>query len=110
MNRKDGQLYYNIRETGYHIERTAQTIMNWIEINKELKEQGRPGRIPEPTLINNVMHFSVADIKTIKDNMKSFKRGDFKEFHKKTTTYDKLKDENRQLISKINELKGGVKN
>ena len=107
MKRKDGKLYYSIRETGYNIDRSSQTIRTWIYINQKLLQQGSEGIIPEPTRINNALYFSIEDIEIIKKNMKDFKRGDFKEFRKKTA-YQRLKEENALLIRQVKELRGGV--
>lgn len=109
MKRKDGKIYYSVRETSYNIDRSTQTIRNWIYINEKLLEQDKKGIIPVPTKINNAMYFSAEDIEIIKKNMRTFNRGDFKEFYKKTA-YQKLKEENEMLLSQIKELKGGVRN
>lgn len=110
MKNEDGIIYYNVRETSYHLNISHTTLRNWIRINQELINQGKQAIIPTPTNIKNILHFSQQDIRVIKENMRHFRRGDFKKFNKKVTTYDKLKEENSQLRGKISEIIGGVNN
>ena len=100
MKNLNGIIYYNLRESGYLLNISHQTLRNYIKFNKELKSQKRELIVPEPIKINKTLHYSMEDIKKIREAMRRFKRGDFLEFKKEDNTYDKLK---KKIINLKNE-------
>ena len=73
-----------------------------------MKENGGEGFLPNATKINNVQHFKQSEVKEIRAGIGRLKRGDLKEYRTETT-YQKLKQENKELRKKIAELEGGEK-
>ena len=94
-------MYYSLIETAILVNRDYKTVLRWLKVSEELWGKGRAGLIPTPTIINNANYFSDADVRQIIKNAKQFKRGLFKEFSDKKTTYEKLKEENERLKYKI---------
>lgn len=109
MKNLNGMLYYTIKETGYYLGLSSQTIYNYIEYSENLKKSGEAPVIPDPTVINNIKHFSQKDLNLIKDAKRHFKSGDFLKFRKDKTSYQILKEENARMASVIQELHGGVR-
>lgn len=108
MKKKDGVIYYGIKETStIYLNVTPQTLRSWIKINERMIEVGKEGIIPNPTMINNIQCFNDEDIEVIKQNVKRFKAGEFKQYREIKTTYTKLKEENVRLRKEIDRLKGG---
>jgi len=107
MRKKDGIIYYSIKETAtIFLNITPQTLRNWIDINKKMLEEGKPGIIPVPTIIKNAQCFNADDVEVIKDNENHFKSGEFKDYREYKTTYTKIKEENVRLKKEIDRLKG----
>lgn len=108
MKRKDGELHYKIQEIAYLINLTPHTLFNIIKIDRQMKENGEDGFLPNATKINNVQHYKQSQVKEIRNGIANLKRGALKEYRKETT-YQKIKQENEELRKKIAELEGGEK-
>ncbi|WP_075980120.1 hypothetical protein [Bacillus massilinigeriensis] len=109
MKRKDGELYYKVQEVAYLINLSPQTLFNYIKIDRQMKENGEDGFLPNATKINNVQHFKQSQVKEIRSGIIGLKRGDLKGYQTKHTTYQKLKKENKELRKKLARLEGGEK-
>lgn len=109
MKRIDGILYYSLRETAYLLKVSKQTVFNWVEIDRQMKEEGKEGFLPNPTMIGKKYFFTNGNIKEIKDGISKVKRGDFLPYRKKETAYQKMKKENEELKKKLAELGGETK-
>ena len=105
MKRKDGELYYKVRETAYLLNLSTANLFNLIKIDRQMKESGKDGFLPNPTKINNIQHFKQSQVKEIRAGIANLKRGDLKEYRTETT-YQKIKQENEELRKKIVELEG----
>ncbi|OLN21216.1 hypothetical protein BTO30_16180 [Domibacillus antri] len=106
MKRKDGELYYKVQEVAYLINLSPKTLFNLIKIDRQMKENGEDGFLPNPTKINNVQHFKQSQVKEIRAGIAKLKRGDLKQYRTKETTYQKLKQENEELEKKLARLEG----
>lgn len=109
MKRKNGELHYKFQEVAYLINLSPQTIFNYVKIDRQMKENGESGFLPNPTKINNVQHFKQSQVKEIRDRIAKLKRGDFKDYQTTETTYQKMKKENEELRKKLARLEGGKK-
>ena len=108
MKRKDGELYYKVQEVAYLINLSPHTLFNLIKNDRQMKENGEEGFLPNATKINNVQHFKQSEVKEIRVGISKLKKGDLKEYRTKTkTAYQKIKQENEELRKKIAELEGG---
>ncbi|KIN54409.1 hypothetical protein [Bacillus subtilis] len=107
MKRKDGELYYKVQEVAYLINISPATLFSLIVIDRQMKENGEDGFLPNPTKINNVQHFKKSEVKEIRVSISKLKKGDLKEYRTKETTYQKLKQENDELKKKLARLEGG---
>lgn len=83
-------------------------MFNLIKIDRQMKENGEEGFLPNATKINNIQHFKQSEVKEIRVGIVRLKRGDLKEYRTETT-YQKIKQENEELRKKIAELEGGEK-
>jgi len=88
MKNIDGVIYYTLRETGFFINKSTETLRNWLKINEELLNKGKPAILPKPTMIKNIMHFSQSDLRYLREKMRHFHRGDFKQMLEKPITCD----------------------
>jgi len=109
LKQKDGELYYKIFEVAQILHLSPKNLFNLIHIDRQMKENGEDGFLPNPIKINNVQHFKQSQVKEIRVGISNLKRGDLKEYQTKETTYQKLKKENEELRKKIAELEGGEK-
>jgi len=110
MKRINGILYYSLRETAITICRDYQTILRYFKVSKELRMQGKEGLLPDAIIVGKGHHyFSESDVRIIREKARRFKRGTFKNFSEKKTSYQKLKDENETLKNKIKKLEMGVR-
>ena len=110
MKRINGILYYSLRETAITIGRDYQTILRYFKVSKELRMQGKEGLLPDAIIVGKGHHyFSESDVRIIREKARRFKRGTFKNFSEKKTSYQKLKDENETLKNKIKKLEMGVR-
>ena len=107
MKRKDEELYYKISEIAQiFLNLSPQTLFNLIKNDRQMKENGEEGFLPNPTQINNVQHFKQSEVKMIRVGISQLKKGDLKQYRKETT-YQKMKQENEELRRKLAELEGG---
>lgn len=109
MKRKDGELYYKIQEVAYLINLSPQTLFNYVKIDRQMKENGEEGFLPNATKINNVQHYKKSEVKAIRAGVVKLRKGDLLKYQAKETTYQKLKKENEELKKKLAELEGGLK-
>lgn len=109
MKRINGKLYYNLRETAFLLKVTKQTVLNWINIDKAMKEKGEEGFLPNSIKRGNAYFFGHWQIDEIRQGASEFKRGDFAPYRKKNTSYQKLKQENDALKKRLIELGGKTK-
>jgi ribosomal protein L29 len=109
LKRKDGELYYKIQEIAYLIHLSPGTLFNYIKIDRQMKENGGDGFLPNATKINNIQHFKQSQVKEIRAGISNLKKGDLLKYRVKETTYQKLKKENEELKKKLAELEGGLK-
>jgi len=110
MKRINGTLYYSLRETAITIGRDYQTILRYFKVSKELRMQGKEGLLPDAIIIGKGHHyFSESDVRIIREKARRFKRGTFKDFTEKKTSYQRLKEENQTLKKKIREMERGVR-
>ncbi|MBN6185694.1 hypothetical protein JQN58_01685 [Aneurinibacillus sp. BA2021] len=107
MKRKDGELYYKVQEVAYLISLSPKTLFNLIKVDRQMKENGEEGFLPDPTKINNIQHFKQSQVKEIRVGIANLKRGALKQHRTKETTYQKLKQENEELRKKLVRLEGG---
>ncbi|MFB6468686.1 hypothetical protein ACE38V_18135 [Cytobacillus sp. Hz8] len=107
MKRKDGELYYKISEIAQILHLSPKNLFNLIRIDRQMKENGKEGFLPNPTKINNVQHFKQSEVKAIRAGIYKLINGDLKEYRAKETTYHKLKKENEELKKKLARLEGG---
>lgn len=107
MKRIDGTLYYSLKEVSLFVNRSYQTVLKWFKVSEELRKKGKEGLLPAPTMIGKGHYYSEAQVKFIREKLRKFKRGTFKEFEAKKTTYQKIKEENRILKEKMKELEEG---
>lgn len=106
MKRINGNLYYNLRETAFLLKVTKQTVLNWIHIDKTMKDKGEDGFLPNPTKSGNAYYFGNWEVVEIRYNVSKFKRGDFAPYQKKETSYQKMKRQNEELKKKLSKLEG----
>jgi predicted transcriptional regulator len=109
MKRKDGELYYKISEIANLLSICPATLFNYLKVDRQMKENGEAGFLPNPTKINNVQHYKQSQVKELRSGIAKLKRGDLKEYRTKETTCQKLKQENQELKKKLAELEGGEK-
>ena len=108
MKRKDGELYYKVQEVAYLINLSPATLFNLIKNDRQMKQEGKEGFLPNPTKINNIQHFKQSQVKEIRAGIANLKRGDLKH-RTKETTYQRLKQENKELKKRLAELERGEK-
>lgn len=106
MKRIDDILYYSLRETAYLLRVSKQTLFNWIEVDRLMREEGKEGFLPNPTMFGKKYFFASHEFKEIKEGVSQIKRGDFLPYRKKETAYQKIKKENDELKKKIAGLEG----
>lgn len=109
MKREDGELHYKVLEIAEILHISPANLFNLIKIDRQMKEEGKEGFLPNPTKINNVQHFKQTQVKAIRAGIAKLKRGDLKEYRTIETTYQKLKRENEELKKKLARLEGGDK-
>ncbi|MBB2481345.1 hypothetical protein H5P36_14230 [Bacillus sp. APMAM] len=107
MKRKDGELYYKISEISTLLNICPATLFNLIKIDRQMKENGEDGFLPNPTKINNIQYFKQSEVKMIRAGIGKLRKGDLLKYRAKETTYQKLKKENEELKKKLAELEGG---
>ncbi|NRD76621.1 hypothetical protein HPT25_03835 [Bacillus sp. BRMEA1] len=109
MKRKDGELYYKVLEIAEILHISPANLFNLIKIDRQMKEEGKEGFLPNPTKINNVQHFKQSQVKEIRAGIGKLRKGDLLKYQAKETTYQKLKRENERLMEKLARLEGGEK-
>lgn len=109
MKRVNGILYYSLKEIAIWVNRDYQTILRWHKMSQEQRNQGKEGILPIATQIAKGHYYTQGQVNQIKGTVRSFKRGTFKEYEKRKTTYQKLKEENQRLKDRIKELEGEVR-
>jgi len=110
MKRIKGTIYYSLREIAIILNKDYQTILRYFNVSQGLRNKGQEALLPIPTQIGKGHHYySEDDVRLIKETVRGFKRGMFKDFSEKKTTYQKLKEENEKLKNKIKELEAGVR-
>jgi len=107
MKRSNGTLFYSLREISIILGKDYKTVLRWFKFSQEQRKRGIEGMLPVPTQIGRGHYYSEAEVKLIRERVKRFKRGMFREFKAVKTTYQRLKDENERLKEKIKELEGG---
>jgi len=108
LKRKDGGLYYKVQEVAYLLNLSPATLFNLIRNDRQMKQEGKEGFLPNVTKINNIQHFKKSQVKEIRDGIANLKKGDLKQYRKETT-YQKLKQENESLKKKLAQLEGREK-
>lgn len=109
MKKKDGELYYKVLEITEILHISPSTLFNYLKVDRQMKENGEEGFLPNPTKINNVQHFRQSQVKEIRAGISKLEKGDLKKYRVKETTYQKLKKENEELRKKLARLEGGDK-
>jgi predicted transcriptional regulator len=109
VKRKDGELYYKVQEIAFLLNLSPATLFNYVKVDRQMKENGEDGFLPNARKINNVQYYKQSEIKTIRAGIAKLKRGDLKEYRTKETNYQKLKKENEELKKKLARLEGGKK-
>lgn len=76
----NGQQLYKIGEVAKVVNRTTQTINNWLKaqqagIHTEIK-------LPEPIIINRIKYFKEEDLQVFIDYENSIKRGDLADYNR----------------------------
>lgn len=104
MKRIDGTIFYSIKETAIIVNRDYKTVLRWFKVSQKLRKEGREGLLPIPTVIGRGHYLAETDVKVLKEKARAFRRGYFKEFANKRTTYQKLKEENEWLRLQIIEM------
>lgn len=107
MKRIEGTIYYSLKEIAIILNKDYQTILRYFNVSQRLRDDGKEGLLPEPTVLGKGHYYSEAQVRKIKEKVRSIKRGMFEGFSEKKTTYQRLKDENERLKEKIKELEGG---
>lgn len=110
MKRINGAIFYSLREIAIILNRNYQTILRYFTVSQKLRDNGKEGLLPIPTQIGKGhYYYSETEVRQIKETVRGFKRGMFKDFSKNRTTYQKLKEENEKFKNKIKELETGVR-
>lgn len=109
MKRINGVIFYSLKEISIIMNRDYQTILRYFNVSQGLRNKGKEALLPIPTQIGKGHYYSESDVRLIKETVRGFKRGMFKDFREKKTTYQKLKEENETLKKKIEELEAGVR-
>lgn len=106
----NGTIFYSLREIAIILNKDYQTILRYFNVSQGLRNKGQEALLPIATQIGKGhYYYSEAEVRQIKETVRGFKRGMFKDFREKKTTYQKLKEENETLKKKIEELEAGVR-